>query len=374
MDTKEIARYVQQIDKLHKEGSYEDVRSLLADLNSSFVSLEQLQTTDIARTVFQILKSCPVSNVRTAAKGLLSKWKHLYSSTHTRKTVKDSQTNEHEPPAMCKTGIAGIVSSDQQQMDGKVNESEDVLCQTLEQYVEQSSGPYSNQLSSEKATVSKEMTTVKSADSKPVASPPENHSEERSVLPPHPCSSTESTALRSKCVELLLQALNPAQKTDLKDTCHPSTVAEAIERHIHALHFQNQAKYKTCIRSKVANLKNSKNPHLRLGLLTGALAPEVFAQMSTEEMAGEELRKLREGYTVAAISEHQLPQRLEGTTTTKVRCQRCQGMNCRVTQVPRGTLFLPSWVRSGNADEDAMTFMTCVGCGEQWYHSSWVCL
>uniref|UniRef100_A0AAR2JLN4 TFIIS central domain-containing protein n=1 Tax=Pygocentrus nattereri TaxID=42514 RepID=A0AAR2JLN4_PYGNA len=168
------------------------------------------------------------------------------------------------------------------------------------------------------------------------------------LVPPQPRSPTDSPALRRKCTELLLQALTPSQKTDPESTNQLSTIAQAIERHVHAVHGQNQVKYKSCIRSKVANLKNPKNPHLRQGLLTGTLAPEVFAQMSVEEMAGEELQRLREGYTSAAISEHQLPQRLEGTTTTKVRCK------------------LPH--------EDAMTFLTCTGCGEQWYHSRWVCL
>ncbi|XP_017565497.1 transcription elongation factor A N-terminal and central domain-containing protein [Pygocentrus nattereri] len=373
MDTREITRYAMQIEKLHKEGSYDYVSSLLADLSSSAVTLEQLQTTDIAKTVYQLLKSCPATTVQKTAKGLLSKWKRLHGS-HEHKNAKGSQMNEHEPPDKGETEIAQSVASEQQ-----VNERETVLCHTV---VSQDSNLHSNQLSSEETTLSlqiKECTTsLKAEEGEAAASAPKHTGEENSrtfsVVPPQPRSPTDSPALRRKCTELLLQALTPSQKTDPESTNQLSTIAQAIERHVHAVHGQNQVKYKSCIRSKVANLKNPKNPHLRQGLLTGTLAPEVFAQMSVEEMAGEELQRLREGYTSAAISEHQLPQRLEGTTTTKVRCKRCQGMNCRVTQVPRGTLFLPSWVRSGNADEDAMTFLTCTGCGEQWYHSRWVCL
>ncbi|KAI4882049.1 hypothetical protein NFI96_007678 [Prochilodus magdalenae] len=323
MDTKEITRHAVQIEKLQKEGNYEDVSCLLADLNRSTVTLEQLQTTDIAKTVYQLSKSCPAATVRKAAKGLLSKWKRLYGS-HQHKTDTDRQLKERKPPE---------------------------------------EGPTS-------PPAKRECCTLKMVDS--MVSTPKKHdgdedSKTVSVVPPQPRSSTDSPALRTKCIELLLQALSPSQKTDNEDTSQLSTIAQAIEQHIHAVHGQNQAKYKSSIRSRLANLRNPKNPHLRHGLLTGTLEPAVFARMSVEEMAGEELRKLRESYTAEAISEHQLPQRLEGTTTTKVRCQRCQGMDCRVTQVPRGTLFLPSWVRGGNADEDAMTFMTCVGCGEQWF-------
>lgn len=343
MDSKEMTHHAIQLEKLHKNGDYEEVSSLLLDLNSRTVTLEQLQSTDIARIVYQLLKSCPVSSVRRTAKGLLSKWKKQYGSQHEHK---NSQTKECEPESKAEAPLS--VPKTQPHLERKVNDGQIVECSQ--------SSVDSDQLSSEGPILSKKTQGT------------------LSVLPPQPSSSTDSTALRNKCVELLLQALNPAQKTDSEDASHFSTIAQAIENNIYALHGQNQVKYKSCLRSRLANLKNSKNPHLRQGLLTGTLAPEVFTRMSVEEMAGEELRRLRQGYTEAAISEHQLPQGLEGTTTTKVRCRRCQGMDCRVTQIPRGTLFLPSWVKGSNADEQAMTFMTCAGCGEQWYHNRWVCL
>ncbi|XP_054615848.1 transcription elongation factor A N-terminal and central domain-containing protein-like isoform X1 [Dunckerocampus dactyliophorus] len=191
---------------------------------------------------------------------------------------------------------------------------------------------------------------------------------------PHSCNSSppplEGTSVRAKCVQLLVSALSP-EPCDLGKA---TVLAAEVERHIHRLHARNQVKYKARVRSKVANLKNPKSGHLRRGLLGGSLAPEVFARMSAEEMACDELRRLRREYSSRGVSERQLPRGEEGTETRKIHCERCGRSNCRVTQVNRGALFLPAWVRRGGPDDDAMTFVTCGGCGRQWYHSRWVCL
>ncbi|XP_061745336.1 transcription elongation factor A N-terminal and central domain-containing protein isoform X2 [Nerophis ophidion] len=180
----------------------------------------------------------------------------------------------------------------------------------------------------------------------------------------------DGSSVRSKCVQLLVSALSPEPGDPGKTT----ELAAEVELHIHRLHVPNQVKYKACVRSKVANLRNPKNGHLRHGLLGGRLPPEAFARMSAEEMACDELRRMRKEFSSRGVSERQLPLGPEGTETRKIRCERCGGSNCRVTQVSRGALFLPAWVRRGGPDDDSMTFVTCSGCGQQWYHSSWVCL
>uniref|UniRef100_A0A672FFP5 TFIIS central domain-containing protein n=1 Tax=Salarias fasciatus TaxID=181472 RepID=A0A672FFP5_SALFA len=170
-----------------------------------------------------------------------------------------------------------------------------------------------------------------------------------------PAPPSEPT-VRSKCVQLLLAALQP----EPPDGAGAAELAGAIEQHVHQLHAHSQAKYKACMRSKVANLRNPKSAHLRRGLLAGTLSADAFARMSAEEMAGAELRRLREEYSSRGVSERQLPRGVEGTPTEKIRCKRCGGSQCTVTR--------------GGPDEDAMTFVTCSGCGQQWYHSGWICL
>ncbi|KAI5090062.1 transcription elongation factor A N-terminal and central domain-containing protein [Silurus meridionalis] len=356
MEVKEITRIAIQIEKLHRERNYEDISCLLKEIYNTDVTLQHLQSTDIGKNIYQLLKSCPVESVRKRGKSVLSKWKRLYGSQQKRENIND--TNQRKE---CEAARQDELEAAKQDLDRKGKDKETSICfKVKESNVDhESSGSSSarDALSKAKTITSYNRLT------------PEEDSRTTLSLPLI-SSSTKSPDLRNKCAELLIQALNSDQQhSDLTNQ-----LAHTIEKHVDALHGCNPSKYKSCIRSKVANLKNPKNPHLRQGLLTGTLAPEVFAQMSAQEMAGEELRQLRQSYTAAGISEHQLPQGPEGTTTSKVRCQRCEGTDCRVTQISRGSLFLPSWVKRGSADEEAMTFMTCASCGAQWYHNRWVCL
>lgn len=303
MEAKDLVQCALQIEKrLSAGGSYSDLLTLLGDLEKMHVTAEHLETTDVARVLYRLLKVCRDHAVKKQARFLLSRWKRLYS---------------------------------EQGRGVKAREAED--------------GGVSREGASQSA--------LKASD--------EEGSSSASKTAP-----SEASSVRSKCVQLLLAALRP-KPPDEERAAH---LAEDIERHVHERHGSSLPKHKACVRSKVANLRNPNSQHLRQGLLSGTLAPETFAAMSPEEMAGEELRQLRGEYTSRGVSERQLPQGPEGTPTSKLRCQKCDSSDCRVTQVSRGALFLPAWVRPGGPDEDAMTFVTCSSCGQQWYHSGWVCL
>uniref|UniRef100_A0A1A8G3L0 Transcription elongation factor A (SII) N-terminal and central domain containing n=1 Tax=Nothobranchius korthausae TaxID=1143690 RepID=A0A1A8G3L0_9TELE len=302
MDTKEIVHLAVQMEKLAADRSFVDIQTLLGDLDKSHITAEQLETTDLVKVLYGILKTCSDTNVRKGVKSLLSRWRKQYSCERTGGTHSD----ERNDPAG---------SSAQEDGDGGVRAPE-----------QQADRPLQG-------------------------------------------TSASSDSVRTKCVHLLLAALHPEPPDQLK----AEQLAEDIEKHIHDLHKTSRLKYKTCVRSKVANLRNPKSPHLCQGLLSGSLLPQDFVKMSVEDMASPELRQLREEFSSQGVSERQLPQGVEGTPTQKIHCKRCGGSDCRVTQVSRGTLFLPAWVRQGGIDQDAMTFVTCRGCGQQWYHSGWVC-
>uniref|UniRef100_A0A8C5X050 Transcription elongation factor A N-terminal and central domain containing n=1 Tax=Malurus cyaneus samueli TaxID=2593467 RepID=A0A8C5X050_9PASS len=166
-------------------------------------------------------------------------------------------------------------------------------------------------------------------------------------------------SLRCKCVDLLYKALIGSAKEE-EEAVKWLELAKEIEEHIFALHAKNDKKYKNCIRSKISNLKNPKNCHLKHNLFSGTLSPKAFAEMTVMEMASDELKQLRALYTKSSVQEHQLPQVINGTQTNKIKCRRCEKFD--------------SWVRNTNPDEQMLTYVICNECGEQWYHSRWNCL
>ncbi|XP_029305773.1 transcription elongation factor A N-terminal and central domain-containing protein [Cottoperca gobio] len=315
MDAKEIVHCAVQIERSNADSSYGNILTLLGDLDKSHVAAEQLETTDIVRVLYRLLRSCSDDSVKKTAKSLLSKWKRQHSKD--TRGVKSRQRPD----------VSRGVSLPE---DGGVSELGD-------SHTEASSLVAKDGLSFTAESTS---------------------------------TSCSFSSVRSKCVQLLLAALCP----ELPDQDKAAELATDVEQHVHDLYKSSPVKYKACVRSRVANLRNPNNRHLGQGLLSGSLSPEAFARMSAEEMASAELRQLREEYSSRGVSERQLPQGIEGTQTQKIRCKRCGGSECRVTQVSRGALFLPAWVRQSGPDDDAMTFVTCGGCGQQWYHSGWVCL
>ncbi|XP_070850147.1 transcription elongation factor A N-terminal and central domain-containing protein-like isoform X1 [Chaetodon trifascialis] len=334
MDAKEIVRCALQIERANADRSYGNISTLLADLEKLHVTAEQLETTDVVRVLYRLLKSCSDSSVKKAAKSLLSKWKRQYS----RDTWGVKRSESEEPERSRRVDGRG---------DGGVSEQGDSHCGSAQTC---------------------EAESVKCAEASSSGLKDGLHT--LSLPAESSCASSDFSPVRSKCVQLLQAALCP----ELPDQREAAELARDIERHVHERHTSSQVKYKACVRSRVANLRNPKNSHLRQGLLSGSLSAEAFARMSAEEMASAELRQLRAEYSSRGVSERQLPQGIEGTKTQKIQCKRCGGTDCRVTQVSRGALFLPAWVRRGGPDDDAMTFVTCSGCGQQWYHSGWVCL
>ncbi|KAL7985680.1 hypothetical protein Chor_004250, partial [Crotalus horridus] len=108
------------------------------------------------------------------------------------------------------------------------------------------------------------------------------------TFPPVPIT---CDTVRSKCREMLTSAL---QTDNVKNT---------------------DLKYKNRIRSRLSNLKDSKNPDLR-----------------KNEMASNELKEIRKAMTKEAIREHQMA-KTGGTQTDLFTCGKCKKKNCTYTQV-----------------------------------------
>ncbi|KAF4803226.1 transcription elongation factor A protein 2 [Turdus rufiventris] len=113
-------------------------------------------------------------------------------------------------------------------------------------------------------------------------------------------------------------------------------------------------KYKNRVRSRIANLKDAKNPNLRKNVLCGNIPPDKFAKMTAEEMASDELKEMRKNLTKEAIREHQMA-KTGGTQTDLFTCGKCKKKNCTYTQV-----------QTRSADEPMTTFVVCNECGNRW--------
>lgn len=158
--------------------------------------------------------------------------------------------------------------------------------------------------------------------------------------------------VRLKCRELLFNALK--LEDDQSSFMDPFELAASIEDNIFEEFKNTDTKYKNRVRSRVANLKDTKNPDLKANVLSGMIPPERIAKMTAEEMASDNMKELRAKYTKEAIDDHQMA-KTGGTTTDLFKCGKCGKCNCTYNQV-----------QTRSADEPMTTFVLCNECGNRW--------
>ncbi|XP_013805999.1 transcription elongation factor A N-terminal and central domain-containing protein isoform X2 [Apteryx mantelli] len=358
-DQKNVVHRSHCIEKLLSENNFQDIENHLKELEGIDMTIEYLQGTEAAKAVYRVLKSCPSAVLKKKAKHLLCRWKALYKNNcvHSMQVKKSDsvyleEDNEH----------LGLIPKEQSLSDGA--HQQEVVDAASSKILVPSQSVTKSVVYNDPENVDHQLSPLEerhtnNADSRPLV-------DEASLQQDH------MKALRCKCTDLLYKALTGSAED--KETNKWLEMSKEIEDHIFALHAKNDKKYKNCIRSKISNLKNPKSCHLKHNLSSGTLSPKAFAEMTSMEMASDELKQLRALYTESSVQEHQLPQVINGTQTNKIKCRRCEKFDCSVTVIARGTLFLPGWVRNTNPDDQMMTYVICNACGEQWYHSRWVCL
>ncbi|CAM5075572.1 unnamed protein product [Natator depressus] len=360
-DKKIIMNRAHYIEKLLSENNFQDIGNHLTELEAVDMTIEYLQETDVAKAVYRVFQNCPAITLKKKAKHLLSKWKTLYknnylSSVQGKKSVSQSVKEHNE--------YFSVVPQEQTEFSGELNQHEML------------DAAGSNSLLTSQNVSKDEVYNKPKSSVNQRGLLEEQHTDNENTKPAGSETSPQqghTKPMRLKCTELIYKALTDSA-TSKEEANKWQELSKEIEEHIFALHARNDKKYKNCIRSKVSNLKNPKNCHLKHNLFSGTMSPKTFADMTVMEMANDELKQLRALYTESSVQEHQLPQVIDGTQTNKIKCRRCEKFDCTVTMIARGTLFLPSWVRNANPDEQMMTYVICNECGEQWYHSRWVCL
>uniref|UniRef100_A0A8C5T4A6 Transcription elongation factor n=1 Tax=Malurus cyaneus samueli TaxID=2593467 RepID=A0A8C5T4A6_9PASS len=163
-----------------------------------------------------------------------------------------------------------------------------------------------------------------------------------------PCYLT-GDSVRDKCIEMLTATLR-MDGEQFWGCWTPDWATPHIFQELKS----TDMKYRNRVRSRISNLKDPKNPSLRRNVLCGAIEPSLIARMTAEEMASDELKKLRNAMTQEAIREHQMA-KTGGTVTDLFQCGKCKKKNCTYNQV-----------QTRSADEPMTTFVLCNECGNRW--------
>ncbi|MEN2497726.1 MAG: Transcription elongation factor A protein 1, partial [Marteilia pararefringens] len=166
--------------------------------------------------------------------------------------------------------------------------------------------------------------------------------------------------IRNKFICMLVQALTESA-VNLTEISHPSTFDDFInfsvkvEQECYKTH-PDISKYKTHMRSRVLNLKNTKNTGLMSKIFNGVIDPKDYSHMTTAELASESLKK-----EIQEINSQTMKERMIGRNTSSssiLKCPKCKGKNCSYTQMQ---------TRSG--DEPMTNFCFCSDCGVTWRFS-----
>ncbi|XP_069587450.1 transcription elongation factor A protein 1 isoform X1 [Ranitomeya imitator] len=296
----EIIRIAKKMERMVQKKNTVGALDLLKELKNLPMTLELLQSTRIGMSVNAIRKQSSDDDVTSLAKSLIKSWKKLLDGPSSEKETEEKK-KEQPPPA-----------------------------QNSPEAKEESSSSSSS-----------------SGRKEDCAAPSET------FITSFPRAPSTSDPVRIKCRELLSTALKTGD-----DYITIGADDEELGAQIEEAAFQEfkntDAKYKNRVRSRIANLKDAKNPNLRRNVLCGNIAPDVFARMSAEEMASDELKEMRKNLTKEAIREHQMA-RTGGTQTDLFSCGKCKKKNCTYTQV-----------QTRSADEPMTTFVFCNECGNRW--------
>lgn len=276
---------------------------LLKSLQDKKLNLNVLKTTRIGMTVNNFRKASSNDEVISLAKSLIKSWKKLLPEDNTQGNNKNGESKKP------------VSNSPENSQDGDMVDSQE-----------------------------SQRTPEKSEDSPTQREP---SSPVDITAPP------TTDGVRIKCRELLAGALK-VDNGNVDCTSNPQNLAAHIEEYIFQEFKNTDSKYKARVRSRIANLKDSRNPKLRENVLCGLISTERIATMPTEDMANDKMKELRAKYTKEAINDHQMA-KTEGTTTDLFKCGKCGKNRCTYNQM-----------QTRSADEPMTTFVFCMECGNRW--------
>ncbi|KRY88569.1 Transcription elongation factor A protein 2 [Trichinella pseudospiralis] len=302
----DLIRYGKKLDRVvNGEKSEQSAMDILRILRATPMTVELLQKTRIGMTVNELRKKTTDRSLQVEAKNLIRHWKKLIE---------------------CKSASSKSSNAASSAVTNSVNlPRNDSVARNM------SEGGRSN-------------------DSDGMASTP---SRPRSIQK-NTTFPAQMTDVREKCRQMLLKSLEPDLNSPEASTLNRERLAAEIEQEIYNLFNSTSDRYCACVRSRVFNLRDKKNPDLKRSVLSGEITAIRLATMTSEEMASEALKAARRKFTKEAIEEHQVAQEV-GTPTDMFKCGKCHKKNCTYTQA-----------QTRSADEPMTTFVYCRECGNRW--------
>ncbi|XP_018415135.1 PREDICTED: transcription elongation factor A protein 2 [Nanorana parkeri] len=308
-EVEEVLRIARKLDKMVSKKSMDGALDLLKQLKNMMMSLDLLQSTRIGMSVNALRKQSNDEDVITLSKSLIKSWKKLLDGSDQRgKERRRSSSSSKDSRYPC-------YSSYFSRCPERWQSPEDLCFRCA-------------------------LTTV--------TGPPVAHI----GIPGFRSAVLKVKEEYSGTDTLELTPYDRGDHIAIGSDCE--LLAAQIEEVVFGEVQNTDMKYKNRIRSRIANLKDSKNPDLRKNVLCGAITPEQIAIMTCEEMASNELKEMRKAMTKAAIQEHQMG-KTGGTQTDLFSCGKCKKKNCTYTQV-----------QTRSADEPMTTFVVCNECGNRW--------
>lgn len=306
-------------------------KELLSLLGKMNINLEILTKTRIGHTVNNLRKAVKdQEDTSSEAKDLIKKWKKFIEKQEGKTDSNRSPNNNGNNSSNASSQIA----SSKKDSSSKNGSSASSSKNTAPSSVNTSNSVNNNH-------------NVNNKQNMPVKSIPADSS---------------SSEVRGKCREMIANALKvplpdnfqTADELDIGEMGEPDDLAEQIESAIFAEIKNTELKYKNRVRSRVSNLRDNRNPDLRLNVLRGIISPQRMAKMDSNEMASEDMKKLRDKITKQTIQEHQMAV-TGGTATNLIKCPKCKKSNTTYNQV-----------QTRSADEPMTTFCFCNECGKRW--------
>ncbi|NXV48579.1 TCEA3 protein, partial [Uria aalge] len=326
----ELVRIAKKLDKMVARKSTEGALDLLKSLTGYTMTIQLLQTTRIGVAVNSVRKHCSDEEVVASAKILIKNWKRLLDVDGKKEKDTDGEKEKKEKrldfPSCPNEGTKHPKNPAEKHREKHKERRDSADSRSSTTSAISSSSPQKRPANSSKAKAEPPRTPTS-----PTFSP--------SPCFLAPCYLT-GDSVRDKCIEMLTAALR-------MDGEWGRGVLELGGG-------STDMKYRNRVRSRISNLKDPKNPGLRRNVLCGAIPPSLIARMTAEEMASDELKKLRNAMTQEAIREHQMA-KTGGTVTDLFQCGKCKKKNCTYNQV-----------QTRSADEPMTTFVLCNECGNRW--------